>query len=763
MSMGRLFSFLSSLAVFSSSNGLSADPALINLSKPEILLAGWNARCLEQGDLNGDGLTDLAYFNPSNSQLELLYRCKPGEKPPRVRSVKKDRWEPVLENAPYVKERIFIRGNLTSIEIGDLNDDGIPDIVTGSPEEGISVFFREEDHRWSKPLEIQSGKLRPNSMSLKVHQGSLYLFTQEGLQKFTFSEGQPNYPGTLAREENKRAFGIELVDLNRDDFLDWIYLVPGSEYSLRVRLGEQKGFGPEKAFEVNLISFPTARMNQQSNRLSFCSIDGLSREAITFSLSVDQNLKKKPSFTEINTYDLFSESNKKMPVTHGDFNSDQISDLLLATPEKGEILFLMGKSDGTYESPIGFPSFRGISELDFIRSENEKNKKILIHSSGEKVLGVSDYQSNGEIGFPRLLPIEGEPLLSSSADLNGDGLDEILVIKEDKSDYYLESWSVERKGGFSLIDSFELKELDREPDSIFSGDLNGDMRADLLILSNREAPNILLGKKNGGWLVVGENSVVRKSFMKGISSSQLCLIPRKDSDGQDLLVTGVGLARILRWTGDDFEILKQLNAKEQKGELKAPVRMDMDGDGELEILAYHEDGYWENLSDPSGSSSKFSYRDKYFLNPESSFALSVKQKNNLVSLGTSGFQIISSSGNIGLSLEIDSSYLTDLPNIKPSGIDWCDFNNDGWNDLICLDGKRHLLEFLTFDSAQNQWESAMHFEIFEKDLHYRGKKGALFEPREGLVADLNGDQMEDLVFLIHDRLLIYYQFENKHL
>ena len=52
----------------------------------------------------------------------------------------------------------------------------------------------------------------------------------------------------------------------------------------------------------------------------------------------------------------------------------------------------MGKSDGTYESPIGFPSFRGISELDFIRSENEKNKKILIHSSGGKsprCLGLS--------------------------------------------------------------------------------------------------------------------------------------------------------------------------------------------------------------------------------------------------------------------------------------------------------------------------------------------------------------------------------------
>ena len=62
---------------------------------------------------------------------------------------------------------------------------------------------------------------------------------------------------------------------------------------------------PKRLLKSILISFPTARMNQQSNRLSFCSIDGLSREAITFSLSVDQNLKKKPSFTEINTYDLF--------------------------------------------------------------------------------------------------------------------------------------------------------------------------------------------------------------------------------------------------------------------------------------------------------------------------------------------------------------------------------------------------------------------------------------------------------------------------
>ena len=39
----------------------------------------------------------------------------------------------------------------------------------------------------------------------------------------------------------------------------------------------------------------------------------------------------------------------------------------------------------------------------------------------------------------------------------------------------------------------------------------------------------------------------------------------------------------------------------------------------------------------------------------------------------------------------------------------------------------------------------------------REKKGGLFEPREGLVFDANGDGLDDLVFLVHNRLLLYKQ------
>ena len=71
------------------------------------------------------------------------------------------------------------------------------------------------------------------------------------------------------------------------------------------------------------------------------------------------------------------------------------------------------------------------------------------------------------------------------------------------------------------------------------------------------------------------------------------------------------------------------------------------------------------------------------------------------------------------------------------------------------------MEFLSFSKDEQCWQSVLHFQVFEKDLHYRGKKGGVNEPRDGLIADLNGDGLDDLVLLVHDRFLCYYQKNEK--
>ena len=133
----------------------------IRLSHPEVLLTGWNARCLEHADLNNDGLEDLVYFNLDKSYLEILYRCAPGEIPKRVRPVQKNRWEPYLEDAQYVQERIFISGSITDIAIGDVDCDSRLDLVTASKESGIKIYFRDSNTTWSEPFDVESEEVRP--------------------------------------------------------------------------------------------------------------------------------------------------------------------------------------------------------------------------------------------------------------------------------------------------------------------------------------------------------------------------------------------------------------------------------------------------------------------------------------------------------------------------------------------------------------------------------------------------------------------------
>ena len=80
---------------------------------------------------------------------------------------------------------------------------------------------------------------------------------------------------------------------------------------------------------------------------------------------------------------------------------------------------------------------------------------------------------------------------------------------------------------------------------------------------------------------------------------------------------------------------------------------------------------------------------------------------------------------------------------------------DGVEELLALDSHQtRILQILTAN-GRGEWESALHFAVFETDPHYQGRAGARSEPREMLVTDLNSDERPDVALLVHDRLLIY--------
>jgi hypothetical protein len=84
-----------------------------------------------------------------------------------------------------------------------------------------------------------------------------------------------------------------------------------------------------------------------------------------------------------------------------------------------------------------------------------------------------------------------------------------------------------------------------------------------------------------------------------------------------------------------------------------------------------------------------------------------------------------------------------------------DLTGSGRKDLIFMETAKNYLDLVSFNSKHklvpgNRWQ------VFEQHT-FRGAANALPEPREAAVADVTGDKKNDLIVLVHDRILVYPQ------
>ena len=87
-----------------------------------------------------------------------------------------------------------------------------------------------------------------------------------------------------------------------------------------------------------------------------------------------------------------------------------------------------------------------------------------------------------------------------------------------------------------------------------------------------------------------------------------------------------------------------------------------------------------------------------------------------------------------------------------------DINGDGQTDIIMVEYRNNHIELLALD-ANLKPIPAMRFKIFEQK-NYRDIKGlpkSRVEPRELKIIDITSDGQNDLVTVVHDRIIIYPQ------
>ena len=82
-------------------------------------------------------------------------------------------------------------------------------------------------------------------------------------------------------------------------------------------------------------------------------------------------------------------------------------------------------------------------------------------------------------------------------------------------------------------------------------------------------------------------------------------------------------------------------------------------------------------------------------------------------------------------------------------------NGDGRKELIFLETAKSYIDIVSFE-APHKLVPADRWQVFEERT-FRSRRNDLSEPREAIVADVTDDGKNDLIVVVHDRIIVYPQ------
>lgn len=740
-------------------------PPPIVISGPRVAKLDWNTRALTAADFNGDGLTDLALINNDRAKIDLLIQTPTPKSERESRSGGEATWQPEFSDVPFDKVSVVISVTAFDLAAGDLNGDGHPDLAYSGRPDALTVQY-QRDGAWdqTRVFDVEAPAIWVETVAimdidrderedlLVLTKGSLLVFQQDGHGKL---QGPQTYP------ISDPSLGICSVDADADGFPDLIYQAPGKENPLRLRLNQGADlFGPEQVFDVPAPSTLFRPIPQPSSQ---------AREFVT--IQAKTNLISRMRFSEAEGRVPFQEisprvfgvpaSNGASSYAFGDFDDNGRLDLAWAGNGTAQVLVFFQNERGILTLPEIFPTFAEPKSLAAGDLDGDGHSELIVASGEEKSLGISRFTKKRRLSYPKPLVGVGQPHAVACADLDGDGLPEIVSLQTDGSKRSVAVFRRKSVDADWTVTTYPIEGLKTDPRALELLDANQDGRLDLVVFTVQEPVRFFIADKHGDFTALSAMGDYQQGLVHNITPSALTT-GDVDGDGiPEMLIAEQGFARALKVNGDNrLEVIDQFNAQSTDDRIDAAFALDIDFDGTQELLLFHgSDEAFQVLK--RQESGVYRYTTSRRVGPIGLVASSVVDLDqngypDVFLLGQERFMRLPL-GSQDLALESAGLFETRQEDVWFNELAVGDLNADNRAEFIAVDAtETHIME-LWRGEPQGQWSPFLHFRIFEKDPHYRGRQGSEMEPREMITADVTGDGKHDLVLLVHDRLLVYPQ------
>ena len=729
---------------------------------------------LHAADLDGDGLNDLIVVNNLHSKINLLYNqtgktnLAAAANPPQPLDINQ-----LPPDSRFRIDSLPVDEHISSMVVTDLNGDGRPDLAFYGDGKDLEVLYNQGTNGWSDPKRwhIGDGQMNANALAegdlngdgrtdlvLLGDNGSLYFLPQ--LPDHTLGEPQKiPYSGTPK--------AAQIIDVNGDGRKDLLLVDWDSPTPFRFRLQNGTGqLGPEIYFKTQPIRSYCADTLEGDTRAYVVTIAQNSGRA-----EVSQFVRKPAEVLsgafrqgQFQILPLRKAEGAQRGLLWADVNGDGRPDLLVAQPDSGQISVYLQQPDGSLAEPHTFPTLAGVSQLESADWNADGKPDIFLLSQGENAVGVTQFDKNGRLPFPTLLPIDGKPLVMAVGALRPGAKPTLAIIVDRNGQRFLVTRTADGKTRTQKLS----EKFTSNPTAMTVQDVNQDGLPDLVVLIPYEKIKVLLQNPGGDFDeedVDPPGGAIEQPWLASVdvegNGRPELLLPQKN------FVRAVVLEREAKISGSTnqadwvFRVKDQINGAEgdsrivgatavrngvlQSGSTPAIFLLDAEHK-QLTLCERDATGVWNVTRNVELPVSDFSGLQTVTLGDTNT--------PNIAFLGQNAVAWLPLAGETWR-LDALDGYDTPVKDGNLNDVTTGDLNNDGRKELVFLEAAKNYLDIVSFNS-HHKLVPVTRWQVFEQHT-FRGNPDTLPEPREALVTDVTGNGKNDLIVVVHDRLLVYPQ------
>lgn len=733
------------------------------LNDPLILKVNRRSKDLVVEDLNGDGLADISVVSNERSILEVFHQIE----------------KPAEGQSPFEKQTYTLDRIIRQAVAFDVNGDGRMDLLMAASPSRLVVMYQDEDGRLQPPdeTELEAERLVVGDLD-GDDRDDVLVYTEKRFHVLKAENRGLNLePVQTFYTTGDPASTPMILDIDGDGLQDIVYHNAARFEDLLIRLQS-----PEKTFPSefrkttsilrNVVPLPAGK----GERSSIMAVQNNTRTLVQLGLAAPGRVEAADgalTLSEIVTvpFDPDMRSNR-LSIQVTDVNGDGRLDVVAISPEHSRLMVLTQGRTGSLSMDM-IPTFQGIEAVIPLSPEDNAPTPMVLFSRSEKAIGFARFDSEqNTIPFPRILPVEGEPVGATVLETT-DGLMLAVALRGEGAARELVGYDLGENGELSerrvLYTPAEgasnpLSGLDIV--GLESIDLNRDGRADLVAYADFRPAVPFLQKEDGSFAPLNATSGVLGGLLSGATPGNLDEAAVTDPEAEvSALAIKERFARAFHIDDEGNVVVEhQFNGENSDSRLSSvsvgPLRSKdshevalLDRGNRVLLIFGRDNGEYRILSRLPLQDGDYSSVTVVDLDGDGLGEILLAAPDRLGIVYTRPVAgEIETIATIATMNEKDGGYgkVYTLP-----------LAGDEALEILAVEMRDNLLEFFTTGKDESGAAALLrfyHFRMFDSEttIARRVNMDALPEPREVAGVDLDGDGRPELITLTHDNLIIYY-------